>query len=359
MGLKYTDLLASGGSSSAIREELESVYMRGGIGSIESAISNSFRGINHRQQPNSIPVNKDYHGLAFFTRPRMNMTTDNLRQVRQFVPLLTTNPTSIPRAIRSLLDTDSPLHGHTSPLTDDHQAFIPILTNQLTSMSGWPDVVAQTYTSKPGAYKEAFSIVDGVTFNYETYDIQANFRNIQGDPITALLLTWVHYASLVFQGLLVPYPDMIIENRIDYQTRIYRLILDPSKRFVQKIAACGAAFPISSPIGGAFNFETDSVINRTNEQISVSFRAVGAMYQDDILIDEFNRTVIMHNSDMADQYREREFVKLTPATALLFNNLGYPRIDPNTNELEWWVRKDDYNELMSEPSSDPDSNFLS
>lgn len=362
MALKYEDLLIPDGRSEVIKKALDDVYSRTSVGNLSTAISDTFYGINHRKMPNPIPINKDDNGLTFFTRPRMNMTTDNLRQVRQFVPMLTNDSATIPRAIRALLDTDSELEGHTSPLVDPYQAFIPILTNQLITISGWPDVVAPIYTSKPGVYKEAFAHIDGVTFNYEAYSLQADFRNIQGDPITALFLTWVHYASLVFQGVVVPYPDMIIENEIDYQTRIYRLVLDPSRRFIQKIGACGAAFPFTAPIGTAFNVSSDQPYTRANEQISVSFQAIGAMYQDDILIDEFNKTVIARNSDMGGTDTDRtnnRLIKIESALQKTFNHFGYPRINPDTYELEWWIWKQEYDEMLgSAANTSPDDDWF-
>lgn len=361
MTLKYEDLLIPDGQSDVIKKALDEVYSKTAVGNLSTAISDTFYGINHRKLPNPIPINKDDNGLTFFTRPRMNMTRDNLRQVRQFVPMLTSDAATIPRAIRALLDTDSRIEGHTSPLVDPHQAFIPILTNQLITLSGWPDVVAPVYTSKPGPYKEAFSHVDGVTFNYEVFSLQADFRNIQGDPITALFLTWVHYASLVFQGIIVPYPDMVIENEIDYQTRIYRLILDPSRRFVQKIGACGAAFPFSAPMGTAFNISADQPYTRANEQISISFQAIGAMYQDDILVDEFNKTVIAQNSDMGGSDSDRVtngLKKIEVSLQKTFNHFGYPLINPNTYELEWWIWKQEYDEMLGSAADVPDDDFF-
>jgi hypothetical protein len=364
MALKYEDLLIPDGQSETIKKALDDIYSKTAVGNLSTAISDTFHGLNHRKQPNSIPINKDDHGLTFFTRPRMNMTRDNLRQVRQFVPMLTNNAVSIPRAIRALLDTDSQKEEHGSPLVDPFQAFIPILTNQLITISGWPDVVAPTYTSKPGVYKEAYSHVDGVVQNYENYSFQANFRNIQGDPITALFLTWVLYSSLVFQGIVVPYPDMIIENEIDYQTRIYRLVLDPSRRFVQKIGACGAAYPFSVPLGTAFNIDAEQPYSRANEQISISFQVLGAMYQDDILIEEFNKTVILHNSKMAGendadrQSGNDPLVKIEPALYNTFNHMGYPRINPDTYELEWWIWKREYDEMLSSGAAPDDDDFF-
>ena len=345
-------------TSEKISDSVNTLLENTPIGSIDTAIGDNIYGINHRQTPGAIQINKDYYGLTFFTRPDLNLTSDNIRAFRQLAPLLTHDANSIQRIIRCLLDHRLASEYIYSPLMDDQQAFIPLLTNNLLSMNGWPDVVAPTMTSQEGVYKEAFSMVDGITINYSTYDIQANFRNIPGDPITALFLVWIHYASSVYQGTMVPYPDNLIQNRIDYNTRIYRLVLDSTKRFVRKIAACGAAFPISSPIGNAFNFTSDRPIDNSNDQISIPFRCMGAIYQDDILIDEFNKTVALFNSSMEEknfsidrnnpsaEYSSGHYVQI-PIDALgIFNNRGYPRINPNTYELGWWISSDDYNERI-------------
>lgn len=337
-------------------DKLDNLFMETPIGSIQTAIGDSFYGVNHRLMPNAIPINKDHYGLTFFTRPAMNMSTINLRQVRQMLPLLTTDTQTVPRIIRLLFDNKiykadygngSPNGGGlSSPFVDNQQAFIPILTNTLLSISGWPDVETPMYNSAEGVYKESFSFVDGVVDNYSTYTIQASFRNIIGDPITTLFLFWLRYMSYVYQGLMMPYYDYIIENEIDYQTRIYRLVLDVHRNKITKIGACGAAFPHAISIGGSFNYESDKPINNSNDQISVPFKCMGAMYQDEILIYEFNKTVEYFNNAMKDDVRNNYYVNIPKELLVLFNHKGYPRINPNTYELEWWVSKENYNLLI-------------
>jgi len=353
-----------------------SVFKTTGVGSITDAIGNSLYGINHRQTPGAIPLNKDFFGLTFFTRPDLNLTSDNIKAIRQLAPLLTLEKNSIPRIIRCLLDNrigTSQNETGTSDLVDNQQAFIPMLTNHLLSISGWPDIVAPTFTSQEGVFKEAFSLIDGVVLNYSTYDVQANFRNIPGDPITLLFLMWLHYASNVFQGNIIPYVDNLIMNKVDYQTRIYRLILDSSKSYVKKIAACGAAFPLSSPIGAAFNYEHNTPISDSNHQISIPFRCSGFMAQDDILIKEFNDTAAMFNKTMAKEATEIEgkiarllnskssvtpesydkarfnsnYVKIAINELGIFNNRGYPHINLNTYELGWYIDIDTYNSVFA------------
>ena len=364
-------LSAESSTGIGLSDKTNNIFRTGNIGSVTDAIGNSIYGINHRQTPGAIQLNKDFFGLTFFTRPDMNLTDDNIRAVRQLAPLLTTDTNSIPYIIRTLLDPNLSLDTKVNcGLVDNQQAFIPMLTNHLLSISGWPDVIAPTLTSQEGVYKESFSLVDGVVANYSTYDVQANFRNIPGDPITLLFLIWVHYASNVFQGNMVPYPENLIQNTVDYQTRIYRLVLDSSKRFVKKIGACGASFPISSPIGAAFNYEHNTPISDSNHQISIPFRCMGFIAQDDILISEFNATTAIFNSTMdsdattienniaslsvnataddLDKARTGDnYIKLLPDELTICNNKGYPHINIHTYELGWYLDTDTWNGIFT------------
>jgi hypothetical protein len=338
-------ILTEGGKTT-VEDKMDQFYQTSPLGQISSAVGDNFFGLNHRQQPGALSINKDYFGLTFFTRPRMNLTTENLRSQRQMTPLLTTAENSVPRIIRCLLDHELVKKGIKTQFVDEQNVFIPLLTNNLLSISGWPDLALQTTSTPEGVYKEVHSMVDSVAQNYSTYDITANFRNLPGDPITSLFMYWGWYSSLVYQGLLVPYPDMIIQHEIDTNTRIYRLVLDSTKTRVQKIGACGVAIPVNAPIGAAFNYEADRPINASNDQVSIRFQAMGFMYQDDILIDEFNRATQMFNGTLQDGLRESSYKKVPMDALGIFNNRGYPRINPDTYELEWWVSNDVYNQRL-------------
>lgn len=335
------------------REELDIVSKLNGYGSLTSAQSNNLRGLSFIKNALPIPANQDAYGLTFFTRPKLNLSYDNLAASRLLTPLMGEAEDTIARAIRCMLDPIgekgdvlNKIEPVISQLTDPEQAFLPLLTNNLVSMSGWPDFTVDTFTSQEGLYKEAFSMVDGTTHMYGTYDITANFRNIQGDPITFLFMVWVHYAAMVYNGTMVPYPDAIIENYYDYNTRIYRLVLDYEHKYVQKIAACGAAFPMASPLGNAFNFANDSHYNRENDQLGIPFRCMGVMYLDPILIDEFNGVVAMFNKSMSvENIAKGAVIKIDPRHTTLKNYLNhkaYPRINPDTMELEWYAKRDVY-----------------
>ena len=331
---------------------LDDYFQSSSLGSIERAIGNNLYGINHMQTPGVVPSNKDVYGLTFFTRPQLNLQNDNVRNYRKLSHLLNQVETSVQRYVRCMLDPRL-IHGYTfnnhtiptlsCPLVDNYNCFIPVLTNNLLSISGWPDLAVSTFTSDPGLYREQYSQVDGIVNNYESYQVSATFRNTKGDPIMYMFYVWLHYMSCVFENRMSPYIDMITENEIDYMTRIYRISLDQQKNKVTKIMAANVAFPLSLPIGSFADFNSEHPYNDQNKEITIRFQCLGFECFDDILVKEFNDSVKLFNSNMRDENRERVMYKVNKNLIQLFNNNGYPRINPDTYDLEWWVSSALYN----------------
>lgn len=327
--------------------EVDSVFRNSPMGSISTAIGDNIRGINHRQAPSLIKINKDQYGLTFFTRPRMNLSDENIRVIRKMSPLLNTVEESYQRIIRCWLDPVNNKNGvFTSPFVDASLPFIPLLSNSLLSLPGWPDMQMQFFTSHEGVMKEQYFQADGTETIYRQVDLTANFRNITGDPISALFGFWLTYMRGVYMGDLIPHPEMMINNEMDYNLRIYRLVLDETKRYVLNIGCTGAGAPASSPNGAKFNFvghHENGPINTDLNQVSVHFMNVGIEYDDPILAYDFNATMVKYfNPGMGDDQREGIYHKLSFDEVGLFNFQGYPRINLDTYELEWWVRKSDY-----------------
>ncbi len=314
-----------------------------GYGNLSTAFTNVFRGLNYRGPGNPLPINTDQHGFTFFTRPCLNLSYDNISSNRMFTPMLTDNELSLQRIVRAYLDPRAnQFQNLTTPLVDPLNAFIPLLSNSLINMGGWPDVNMQTYTTKAGMMNEEFSMVDGSARILNVWDSTLNFRNIKGDPITFFFLVWVFYSSMVYLGRFNPYMDMITDNEVDYNTRIYRVTLDQSRQFVTKIAAT-IAYPTVVPLGASFNFTDEHPLIRDIDQISIQFRCMGAEYYDPILIQEFNTVVSMFNPGMSDTYRSTMYQKLSLGERMFFNYSGYPYIDPVTFEFQIWVDKALYN----------------
>lgn len=367
-GVEQTnDPSASSVISQEISDDTRKVGMGTGYGDFTQAITRAYFGYNHRGTGSPIESNTDQYGLVFFTRPSLNLSYDNIANDRTFAPLLTDKVYSTQRAIRAYLDpvgsrpNENAGNYHT-PLVDPENPFITLLSNTLISINGWPDPYVETYVSNEGRYKEQWGMIDGPAKIYNSYTLNATFRNIVQDPISSLFNVWTQYGSRVYEGFFDPRPNMILENTIDYHTRIWRLVLDKSRRVVQSIGCCGAGFPTANNMGAKFNFNTDKPYNQELDQISVSFLCFGAIYQDPILVEEFNRTVSYFNALMGDDakgggsIREANFHQLSMAELPVFNYYGYPRIDPDTMELQWWVKLEDYYSVLglSDPRSASD-----
>lgn len=327
-------------------------------GSLDRAILNNLKTINHRQTPGMVPMNKDMPGYTFFTRPQLNMQRENLRNVRQLADLLSSEPQSIQTFVRCTLDPRlingysigrTVVPGMKSGVVDNRSAFINVLTNNLISISGWPSIAVPTFTSDPGLYNESYAMVDGKVRIHESFDLNVNFRNTRGDPVLLLFYAWTYYMSCVFEGLLVPYLDMITENELDYVTRIYRITTDYSKKKVTKIAATHAAFPVGVPVGDAFDIPGDRPYVEANKEVSVTFKCVGVDYFDGILVKEFNDVVKIFNPDMEDGVRQNTMVKIPDRLLNLFNTEPtYPRINTSKMELEWWTDVNKFNQIGAE-----------
>jgi len=348
--------------------DLDDLASRGpGFGGIGVSTYSVFRGLNALGGIPAIPHNSDNQGLVFFTKPHLNLSYYNVIGIRKMSFLANSNPRSMGALIRCMLNPigfdkgsitwkdDVPNvvgDNNRSEIIDDKCAFIPI-SNLLISLSQPPDFVADTYTSNEGYNKEQISMIDGKPGIYNAYDLTATFANMEGDPINAMFSTWLEYGTRVTEGSMLPFPINVIENRKDYETRIWRLVLDRSRTFVQKIFST-IAFPTSAPLGAPHGYTLGTHMSQESDQIQINLRCQGATYDDPILIIEFNRTVATFNPDMVPNSNGviTKLIKVSGITSLgiprksLMNFRMYPRISP-TMELEWYAYIDEYNEIMS------------
>jgi len=346
----------------------EFIAMTQPIGSIDQATSNTLYGLNHTGVKSVVPENRDSKGYVFFTRPQLNFSTSNLANVRRFYSLLSTDKDSVHRYVRCMLDPRVGLDSITttkgkirqsisvnSNLVDDKLAYIPVLTNTLLDMSGWPDMTVSTFASKQGVRKEQYVQIDSSVDIYESFDLDCTFRNIRDEPIVLMMQSWLLYAACVFEGIMNPYHDMLAENEIDYNTRIYRLIMDETGTYVKRIAATGASFPINVPTGKLFDFTSGPKYMDNNKELNIRFKCVGAIY-DDILIKEFNDATCIFNQDLKKiRYNGNVasiagYEKIPRELRDQLNHRGYPLINRRTFELEWWIEikhSKDWNRTIS------------
>ena len=324
------------------------------MGDIKRIVGSTLRGFNvTRQQPPILP-SKDHMGLVFFTRPQLNLSTVNIKHIRQFKQLLTKDETSIQRYVRCMLDPrlqfgiPSQLYNNErieTPLVDKFNPFIPVLSNLIQNMSGWPDMVVPNYTSSNGMRKEQFAMIDGTFEIFDYYELNCTFRNIINEPLTWLFQVWEQYAALVFEGMCHPYIDFISEFEIDYNTRIYRFITDESGRKIKKAACTGASFPRNVPMGKFFDFNHELNYSDQTKDINISFGCMGAIYNDIKIFFAFNRTWMIFNpmvkkwltGDKIGSGLDVVDYELLPK----LNYRCYPVIDMAKNEFVWLINKND------------------
>lgn len=338
------------------------------VGTYKRAMTYNLYGINHRNLVSPIPLDKNNQGLVFFTRPQLNLTSKNLFNMASFVNLATTDRFSIFRYIRNLLDprscTRASLSGGgcnpvtQSPYLFQELIFMPVLTNSLKSLSGWPDPSLPVYKSKENLRGGVWGAVDGIMQTYGSYDFSCTFRNYVGNPIFAIFYYWLKYMSAVYDGTMIPYMDMLGANELDYNTRIYRLVLDSNKKYVKMISCTGASMPTSIDIGRFFNYNESPDVITEHSEISVTFTNFGACYLDNIIIDEFNKAVCigqpslnsirnirLTGKSMTDAELDKKLPGGFPLEKIPYNLLryfnfkGYPFINTDTLELEWWIEK--------------------
>jgi len=231
-----------------------------------------------------------------------------------------------------------------SPLVDNNNPFISLLTNTRVSITGWPDSIVPTHTSAPGVYKEESIMVDGITDFQGRYELDLTFRRVEDDPIMKLFTTWGRYPSLTYRGIMQPYYDFIRADEYDYNTRIYQLMLSDDGKYVKEIASTGASFPIAMNDGGVFNFDSvEDPYDDGGETSSFRFASVGAIYNDPITVLNFNLVTTYFHPGMKLMNQGRRghgMVKIPQELMKALNNRGYPRIDLNTLELEWYLEKE-------------------
>lgn len=336
-----------------------------GFGSGTSGAYDLFFGHTYRGQGDTVETNLDHQGMVFFVRPMLNLTTENISRLRarKLHYLTDQNEASLAALVRSTLFPKKISEKYEpnllrSAAVDEKQAFIPFLSNTLVSLTGWPDYFVEFLESKEGWWKQTHSHVDSHPENYTSFDLTATFTNKEGDPHLTLFSAWLYYMQSVAVGTMVPLPEMIAQREIDYNTKVFILVMDSTKTYIQKIATVGAMTPKNVPYGAAFNYVSEKTFNDENAQIDIPFKAHGAIYNDPETITAFNATVVFFNKDMHDDYRDMKHKKLSPREKIVFYNKGYPRINPETFELEWWVDFETYNQVLGVVGGEIDDDAL-
>ena len=224
-----------------------------------------------------------------------------------------------------------------SPLVNNEQGFIPVMTNSCLSVSGWPDVEVPIFTSEPGKNKEVYMQVDGKAKVVGPKPLTCTFANSAGEPIVVLLSLWAKYTGLVFSGKMFPYMDMVSENEIDYNIRVFRLIFDHTGRYVTRIGATIPGFLGLAGLGAPFDFDVTRPSAGNADEITWPMTFPSVEFDDPILMKDFNDIVSTFKVHMDDEFRYKNMVKVPFRFKKYFKTVSYPWINPQTLEFESWV----------------------
>ncbi len=358
-----------------INSSLDDMLSSSAIGSVDRAIANALFGLNHRNTGNLVPSNRDQQGYVFVVRPQLNMQKENLSNVRKLYPLLSNNPTSVDRYVRCTLDPRqqtgysfntkpvSPanrkyydsigLYPNSVPgiqcsLVDMRQCFIPLITNMVEKVTGWPESQVPTMSFEPGLFREKYALVDGMMENYDEYEIDFAFKGMKGNVLLYLLYIWTYYPTLLIGGQLARYPDYRSENRLDYTTRVWRLTMDESNETVSMLTASGASFWVTTNVAPFADYDRGTAVLNPAKEFTIRCKCLGFQFFDPILVQEFNTTVTQFNPEMSDQFRDDDMIKVPKSWLSYFNFRGYPRINPSSMELEWYIDKTYFNVRSAE-----------
>lgn len=340
-------------ATSIVNYTSDDLFAASGIGSLDKAIGLNMYGINYQQAPTAVPRNKEQPGYVFFTRPQLNMQGDNIKNVRNFYNLLSSNSLSQERYIRCMLDprlgTDyryiknlrAPMI--LSPLVDNESAFIPVLTNNALTVTGWPEEAMTFQRSKEDVYRGTRSQPNGIADISGGYTLSATFRNTHNNPILKMIHYWILYMGCTtVRGTLRPYPDFETKDYLDCNTRIYRIMLDAQRDRVTGIVATGAATPSTNSIAQFADFNRQAAITDINKDFTISFECDGCLIFDPYLIFSFNGVVQAFCPGMRDSNRSAYMVRLRKNEYNFFAAVSYPRINPSSSGFELYVYKDVY-----------------
>lgn len=276
------------------------------------------------------------HGFSFITRPKLNFTTTSLRSDRVLSLLNTLEQDTIAFTVRALLDTNLCKKYHLPGKTqffNDANPFIPILSNRLLSLNGWPDPTIEVETMEGGFFSESITYPKGHDQLTRNYDIMMTFGDVQGSVVLNLFLMWVQYIHLVTRGHLVAYLEDIEARRMGFTSSIYRFVMDPSMRFITKWAKATGCFPRSIPIGAYFNYDAHASNVDAAMNLSIPFTVAGRIeYMDPIIMREFNMITEKRCPGI-----KTWGICNSPEEKMLLNFKTIPYIDTETgsNELQW------------------------
>ena len=234
--------------SDVFRRMLDLASRSSGLGSYFNRIQTQMVALDRYNRGLMAP-HQEVSGPIFITRPRLALTSANLRNSDVLRYLDTSDNTSAANMIRRILDPEYSRRNRTGSMIDDNNPFIVPLCNSVISLGGLPDRVNQEYTSQGGLWGENLTTVKGSDDLRGTYNLNLGINEPQGAPVYALLSAMIEFERLVTDGEIFAYKDDIDRREICYTCSIYHFNLDNTHRRITKWVKCTGCFPLSLPDG--------------------------------------------------------------------------------------------------------------
>lgn len=329
--------------SSNVSDWTNYLFLENGGPGTTSPLVNSLRGIRILGPGNQMaPKPDDTIGLVFINRPLMNLEDSNVIKHPQLASLFNPAPSSLGAYVKGLLD---PAWGRANSGTigntlDPNFPWIAPFTNYMKTCSGFPDVSLNVSTSAPGIRKEVYQYVDGILKVNYNYDMRLSFHTFKPNILPHIFDVINHYIEGVTLGDegLEPNFEALVGNWRDYDMRIYVLIMNKNFRNIEGIYCCGYGWFNSFPSGSfsAVDRTQGSLRGQGQDELDVNFPAVGFRYNNMRVMDQFNRTTLFFNPNMAPAQRGNFYRKLSVVEYLSQAYNAYPWININTMEMEYW-----------------------
>lgn len=293
------------------------------------------------------PIPDDVIGLPFVSRPLLNLSDTNIERHDLLRNLVRPRPNSIQGYVKGMLDRRWGA-GNPNELLDNETAWITPLTNLCKVSEGFPDMSLNIKKSSPGIRNQVYTNVDGIlTFNGDL-NLRQSYFTAKPNILPLLFETWVHYIEGVKLGdeLMSPYPEALQQNYIDYDTRIYHLILNKNLRSIEGIYCNAAGAPNTLPVGAQSGIDRTQSTARGQgqDEYQMNFEGVGFRFNSLLVCSMFNKTTYYFNPNMRPEVRATYYRKLRVDEyfAYQYGKKGgvYPVINIESMELEYWGPKD-------------------
>ena len=338
------------------KELFDAAMLDSGTPGYTAPLINSLRGFRLLGRgPAMMPLSDNTIGLAFVTRPQLNLTDDNVSRSEKLCSLMGVSQYSIGAYIRGMLD--ERWAAANQPIMLNNQIpFITCLTEYLKTSTGFGDLQIQTQSSEPGIRDQVYQRVSSKLEENGIFTMAQTYYNPKPSVIPALFQVWEDYISEVTSGdrNLSPRDFYLFGNRIDYDCRIYHLIMNKDAEFLEHIFATVQSIPTTYPAGSMANIDNtqNSLRAEGQDDFSVQFSSAGMRFNELGLIQSFNEHSYLYNPALRPENRNTYYRILSTKEYQAYNYGAVPLLLPVQGDkrndsgpgrygikLSWWVQK--------------------